>query len=195
MRQSPSEPERVLWCALRASQLGVQFRRQVVVAGFIVDFFAPSARLVVEVDGAHHARQRGADRRRDARLARLGFRVLRLEARLVLADSTGTVGRVLGTQIYRSQFASSAFKSLRTCGQRCRPHSTLSHCRLRQDLELSSASMRLATSARSSSAADASRKHASAACLASSFLPTSRRTPAKASCREASVGAAATAST
>ena len=95
MRQSPSEPERVLWRALRASQLGVQFHRQVVVAGFIVPFYAPAARLVVEVDGAHHARQRGADRRRDARLARLGIRVLRLEARSVLADSAGTVARVV----------------------------------------------------------------------------------------------------
>lgn len=51
MRSAPSEPERLLWQALRASQLGVRFYRQVVLQGFIVDFFAPSARLVVEVDG------------------------------------------------------------------------------------------------------------------------------------------------
>jgi very-short-patch-repair endonuclease len=49
MRLTPSEPERLLWRALRASQLGVQFRRQVVVQGYIIDFFAPAARLVVEV--------------------------------------------------------------------------------------------------------------------------------------------------
>jgi very-short-patch-repair endonuclease len=84
MRQAPSEPERVLWAALRCSQLGVQFRRQVVVAGCIVDFFAPAARLVVEVDGAHHARQRGGDRRRERRLAALGIRVLRVPAQVVL---------------------------------------------------------------------------------------------------------------
>jgi very-short-patch-repair endonuclease len=86
MRQSPSEPEARLWRALRAGQLGVSFRRQVVVAGAIVDFFAPSARLVVEVDGVHHALQRGADARRDTRLAALGLRVVRVEAREVLAD-------------------------------------------------------------------------------------------------------------
>jgi very-short-patch-repair endonuclease len=57
-----------------------------VVAGVIVDFFAPSARLVVEMDGAHHVRQRGADRRRDVRLCALGLRVVRLEAQLVLRD-------------------------------------------------------------------------------------------------------------
>jgi very-short-patch-repair endonuclease len=42
-----------------------------------------SRRLVVEVDSAHHARRRGADARRDAVLARLGYRVLRLEARMM----------------------------------------------------------------------------------------------------------------
>lgn len=86
MRWAPSEPERALWQALRCHQLGVQFRRQVVVQGYIVDFFAPAARLVVEVDGAHHTRQRGADKRRDATLAAAGLAVLRLPAPLVLGE-------------------------------------------------------------------------------------------------------------
>jgi very-short-patch-repair endonuclease len=94
MQRAPSEPERVLWLALRAGQLGVPFRRQVVLAGFVVDFFAPAARLVVEVDGLQHRQRRGADRRRDARLAELGLRVLRLEAQLVLAQSAEAVARV-----------------------------------------------------------------------------------------------------
>ena len=81
----------MLWLALRASQLGVQFRRQVVLQGYIVDFFAPAARLVVEVDGAHHALQRGADARRDRALAAAGLRVLRLPASLV----TGNVAAAL----------------------------------------------------------------------------------------------------
>jgi very-short-patch-repair endonuclease len=86
MRLGPSEPERVLWQALRCSRLGVQFRRQVVVGGFIVDFFAPAARFVVEVDGAHHTRRRGADKRRDRALAEAGLTVLRLPAQVVLRD-------------------------------------------------------------------------------------------------------------
>jgi very-short-patch-repair endonuclease len=86
MRLAPSEPERLLWQVLRSSQRGTRFRRQVVVRGYIVDFFAPVARLVVEVDGAHHMRQRGADKRRDAALAHAGLRVLRLPAQLVLSN-------------------------------------------------------------------------------------------------------------
>jgi very-short-patch-repair endonuclease len=86
MRCAPSEPERVLWLALGCGQLGLQFRRQVVLCGQIVDFFAPAARLVVEVDGAHHAGRRAADARRDAALAAQGLRVLRLPASLVVRD-------------------------------------------------------------------------------------------------------------
>jgi very-short-patch-repair endonuclease len=94
MRRAPSEPERVLWRALRCCQLGVQFRRQVVLQGLIVDFFAPTARLVVEVDGAHHTRQRGADQRRDRALAAAGLKVLRLPAQLVLGSLAVALERV-----------------------------------------------------------------------------------------------------
>jgi very-short-patch-repair endonuclease len=86
----PGTPsERALWALLRAGQCGVYFRKQVPLLGFcIVDFLAPAARVVVEVDGAYHAsvaRQR-ADARRDRRLGKAGFRVLRLSAELVLGQ-------------------------------------------------------------------------------------------------------------
>jgi very-short-patch-repair endonuclease len=80
---------------LRSSQLGTRFRRQVVLRGYIVDFFAPEARLVVEVDGAHHERRRGADKRRDAVLAEAGLTVLRLPAQLVLGNLPVTLRLVL----------------------------------------------------------------------------------------------------
>jgi very-short-patch-repair endonuclease len=77
-------PERRLWAVLSGTKLGVAFRRQVVVGDAIADFFAPSLRLVVEVDGAHHRLRRSADARRDRDLRRLGCRVLRLDAEIVL---------------------------------------------------------------------------------------------------------------
>jgi very-short-patch-repair endonuclease len=47
------------------------------------------------VDGAQHRNRRGADRRRDAPLAELGLRVLRLEAQLVLAQPAEAVALVV----------------------------------------------------------------------------------------------------
>jgi len=70
MRQAPTDSEARLWRALRSSQLGVAFRRQVPLLGFIADFYAPSVRLIVEVDGGYHARRVSADARRDRKLAR-----------------------------------------------------------------------------------------------------------------------------
>jgi very-short-patch-repair endonuclease len=73
----------------------VQFRRQVPLAArYIVDFCAPSQRLVVEVDGAGHALRRRADARRDAELRRLGYRVLRVEVAWVMRDLRGVVASV-----------------------------------------------------------------------------------------------------
>ena len=83
MRACPTESEQKLWLALRSGQLDVPFRRQVPIGHYIVDFVAPRAKLVVEVDGRCHEHRRTADARRDRKLARLGYRVLRLDAALV----------------------------------------------------------------------------------------------------------------
>ena len=95
MRASPSPPEQLLWAALTNRKLGVSFRRQVPLAGYICDFVCASRRLVVEVDGAHHALRRNADARRDECLGRLGYRVLRLEARLVMRQLAAAVACVV----------------------------------------------------------------------------------------------------
>jgi very-short-patch-repair endonuclease len=83
-RHSETESERILWAAIRGSALGVQFRRQVPIAGlFIGDFVASEVKLIIEVDGNRHANRGAADGRRDAKLHRLGFTVLRLSVKLV----------------------------------------------------------------------------------------------------------------
>ena len=90
-----TESEARLWSALKARQLGVTFRRQVPVGGqFIADFLAPSVGLIVEVDGGYHARRERADERRDLKLVRLGFRVVRVSAELVLTELAAAVALV-----------------------------------------------------------------------------------------------------
>jgi len=92
MRASLTPSEALLWARIRGRRLGVVFRRQVPLLGrFSADFFAPAERLVIEVDGGHHAEQARADTRRDAVLGRAGYRVLRLNAALVMRDIEGAV--------------------------------------------------------------------------------------------------------
>jgi very-short-patch-repair endonuclease len=81
--------------SIRGRRLGVVFRRQVPLLGrFIADFYAPTERLVIEVDGAYHAGHARADARRDAALARAGYRILRLEASLIVSDIEGALARI-----------------------------------------------------------------------------------------------------
>lgn len=93
-RGSLTTSESLLWSELSACKLGVAFRRQVPLGRYIADFLAPSVKLIVEVDGAYHARRVAADARRDRHLARLGFDVLHLDAELVLRNLPQVVALV-----------------------------------------------------------------------------------------------------
>ena len=95
MLHAPTPSEEALWQALRGGALGVAFKRQVVLGGrYIVDFFAPSVGLVVEVDGDVHRGRRAADRRREQQLQRLGYRVVRVQAALISRSAEAAVALV-----------------------------------------------------------------------------------------------------
>ncbi len=94
LRSAPTWSEQLLWARLSGKQLGVAFRRQLVVGRFIVDFAAPAVRLVVEVDGGYHAERRRADARRDRELERLGWRVVRVQAERVERDVEAAVSAI-----------------------------------------------------------------------------------------------------
>ena len=95
MRHAATPSEALLFRALGGRQMGVLVRRQVPLLGwYIADFFVPEVRLVIEVDGEYHGRRRRADERRDRALRRAGYRVLRLEAELVVQELPVAVERV-----------------------------------------------------------------------------------------------------
>ena len=81
-RKAPTASEALLWNALRDRRFrGIKFRREHVLHPFIVDFYAASLKLVVEVDGGYHVARVTEDAARDAELARLhGVRVIRVAA-------------------------------------------------------------------------------------------------------------------
>jgi len=95
MRRAPTASEARLFEAVRGGRLGVSFRRQVPLLGrFIADLFAPEVGLIVEVDGGYHAERQRADERRDRALAGAGYRLLRIEAEMVMRDLDGAVALV-----------------------------------------------------------------------------------------------------
>lgn len=80
LRMTPTAAEAQLWKFLRSSKTGYRFERQMVVRGFIVDFWCPSSRLAIELDGSIHSCADVArnDREKTAALERAGIRMLRL---------------------------------------------------------------------------------------------------------------------
>ena len=80
MRKDMTEAERRLWNQIRAHRLiGLGFRRQMPIDRFVADFACPEHKLVVEVDGSHHAQPDTAfrDRERTSRLGETGWTVVR----------------------------------------------------------------------------------------------------------------------
>jgi very-short-patch-repair endonuclease len=95
LRRAMTPAEKVLWQAIRDNQLaGHHFRRQQVIAGFIVDFYCHAAGVIVNVDGAIHADQKEADAERDAILTQHGYVSLHVTNDEVLGQLAITLQRI-----------------------------------------------------------------------------------------------------
>ena len=87
LRQSMTPAEATLWDSIRNKKLqGLRFRASHPVGRFILDFYCPAIKLVIELDGAHHASQQERDQERSAQLAAFGYHVLRFNNDDVLSN-------------------------------------------------------------------------------------------------------------
>ena len=92
LRRTLSPPEARLWRFLKTLRPnGYHICRQAPFGPYILDFVCYDHKLVIEVDGAHHAtpNQQTHDQIRDSTLAALGFRTLRIPATDVLNNLEG----------------------------------------------------------------------------------------------------------
>jgi very-short-patch-repair endonuclease len=94
LRHDMTSAEKLLWQKLRANKLGVHFRRQQVIAGFIVDFYCHKAALVIEVDGEIHDLQKEEDAQRAKALSELGLRIVRFRNDKVLKNLSEVVEQI-----------------------------------------------------------------------------------------------------
>ncbi len=98
MRRVMTDAELKLWNEVRAHRLmGLGFRRQMPIAGFIVDFACPDHRLIVELDGSQHGENAEAarDATRQAKLEAEGWTVLRFWNDDVLKDIDGVCSHIV----------------------------------------------------------------------------------------------------
>jgi very-short-patch-repair endonuclease len=93
-----TDAEIKLWAVIRMKQLeGFQFYRQRIIGSYIIDFYCPKAKLVIEVDGSQHyeSEQIEEDRKRDDYLKIRGFKVLRFNDNEVLTNIEGVLENIL----------------------------------------------------------------------------------------------------
>ena len=94
LRHNLTPAEALLWKNLQKSKLdGKKFRRQHSIGPYIVDFYCPECRVIVELDGAGHFGLLGAERdeARTRFLSRFGTRVLRFENKEVFGNLEGVL--------------------------------------------------------------------------------------------------------
>lgn len=90
LRRDSTKPEKMCWELLRDRRLqGIKFRRQHPIGPYFADFACISARLVVEIDGEHHAYQADRDARRTTFMESQGWRVIRFWAVEVFESPEG----------------------------------------------------------------------------------------------------------
>ncbi|MGH7426986.1 MAG: DUF559 domain-containing protein [Candidatus Methylomirabilaceae bacterium] len=106
LRREPTPAERHAWSLLRnRGLLGLKFRRQHVLHGFIVDFYCSALKLIVELDGRLHDRatQVGFDAARTAWLTGAGYRVIRVRNRELtrgcLEELVGEIMREMNSSV------------------------------------------------------------------------------------------------
>ena len=104
LRSHMTDAEIKLWQELRKKQVaGIKFLRQRPIGNYIVDFYAPEAGLVIEVDGGQHSEEAGEiyDRKRDAFLAGQRLKVIHFSNLDVLQNMEGVIERITETIKYK----------------------------------------------------------------------------------------------
>ena len=95
LRKNPTEAEKRLWYQLRDKQLADhRFRRQTPIGPYIVDFFCPEAKLIIELDGGQHAENVDHDQKRTDWLEARGYRVIRFWNNEVFENMEGVLASI-----------------------------------------------------------------------------------------------------
>ena len=106
LRKNLTSAEAALWKLLKNKQLeGRKFRRQHSLGNFIVDFYCPAEKLIIELDGDVHGdpQQIQKDSNRDLYLHKLGFNILRFENRWVFQDPDYILKEILKKFLIRDK--------------------------------------------------------------------------------------------
>jgi very-short-patch-repair endonuclease len=97
LRTNMTDAEQLIWSKIRRKQIGdLKFYRQKNIGHYIVDFYCPKEKLIVEIDGGQHYENKGMkkDQERDKYLQGLGLTILRFSDIDVFKNIDGVMERI-----------------------------------------------------------------------------------------------------
>ncbi|MBF0484030.1 MAG: endonuclease domain-containing protein [Candidatus Omnitrophica bacterium] len=92
LRKEQTDAEKLIWLYVRNQQIkNIKFRRQFSIGNYIIDFYAPSIKLAIEIDGGQHYEDIGErkDKTRSKYLESQGIKILRFANNDVLINMDG----------------------------------------------------------------------------------------------------------
>ena len=97
LRKKQTPQEVILWSRLRREQLGFKFRRQHSIGGYITDFYCPTKKLVIEIDGSQHFEKENKeyDKIRSSYFEGLDIKVLRFTNTEINTNMGGVLLRIV----------------------------------------------------------------------------------------------------
>lgn len=98
LRRNMTTAEQRLWARIRLKQLnGFQFYRQRTIGNYIVDFYCPAGRLVIELDGGHHYFEvtESKDEERTRYITKQGLKVIRFNNQEIAENLAGVVEAII----------------------------------------------------------------------------------------------------
>lgn len=91
-----SKVDKLIWKKVFSrKQLGVNVKRQRPIDRYIVDFFIPNFKLIIEIDGSSHEFKREEDIIRQTNLEHLGYYHIRIREQEVMNDIVGVRDKII----------------------------------------------------------------------------------------------------
>lgn len=96
LRDTMTRAEHDLWDAIRNRKLqGLRFRTQHPGGQFILDFYCPARKLVIEIDGEIHKTRTEQDAARTAHLESFGYHVIRFTNEEIFGELDSVLSRII----------------------------------------------------------------------------------------------------
>jgi len=94
LRNESTPEEILLWMQLKNSQTGFKFRRQHSIGGYIADFYCPTKKLVIEIDGSQHLKNKEYDENRSNYFEGLNIKVIRFTNKEIGTETQAVVRKI-----------------------------------------------------------------------------------------------------